>query len=102
MSYKYIFVLSQTVEEAYQALKMRWWSRGSVVKAEKIIAGRVGYLFRKSWERYELVYQSMIARGFDGSVHFQYFDGLKPKDYVFIGVFIIIAFSIGLINIIYA
>jgi cobalt/nickel transport system permease protein len=101
MSYKYIFVFSRTVEEAYQALKMRWWNHGSVIEAENIVAGRVGYLFRKSWERYELVYQSMIARGFDGSVHFNYFDKLKITDYIFIVSFITLASSIALLNILY-
>ncbi len=102
MSYKFIFVLSRTVEESYQALKMRWWSRGSVVEAEKIVAGRVGFLFRKSWEKYELVYQSMIARGFDGSVNFYYFDKLKIKDYIFIGVFVFLTSFVVLMNIWYA
>jgi len=101
MSYKYIFVLSRTVEEAYQALKMRWWNQGSVFEAENIVAGRVGYMFRKSWERYELIYQSMIARGFDGNVHFYYFEKLKFTDFIFIGVFIIIASSIVLMNFVY-
>jgi cobalt/nickel transport system permease protein len=101
MSYKFIFVLSKTVEESYQALKMRWWSRGLVVEAEKIVAGRVGYLFQKSWERYELVYQSMIARGLNSSVNFNYFDRLKLNDYFFICTNILLIALIILINIFY-
>ena len=101
MSYKYIFVLTRTVEETYYSLKMRWWNRGSVIEAENLIAGRIAYLFKKSWERYELSYQSMIARGFDGSFNFNNFDRLKRVDFAFIFINIILASSILLINFIY-
>jgi cobalt/nickel transport system permease protein len=102
MSYKYIFVLSRTVEETYFSLKMRWWNRGSVIEAENLIAGRIGYLFQKSWERYELTYRSMIARGFDGSFNAYYFDKLKRIDYTFIYINILFMTSIIVINLIYA
>jgi len=102
MSYKYIFVLSRTVEETYYALKMRWWNRGSVIEAENLIAGRVAYLFKRSWERYELSYLSMIARGFDGSFNFYSFEKLKRVDFIFIFANILIISSIIIINFIYA
>ncbi len=102
MSYKYIFVLSKTVEETYFSLKMRWWNRGSVIEAENLIAGRIGYLFQKSWERYELTYQSMVARGFDGTFKIYYFDKLKQIDYYFISISILLMTSIVVLNLIYA
>lgn len=102
MSYKYIFILSRTVEETYCSLKMRWWDRGSVTEAEKLIAGRIGYLFQKSWKRYELTYQSMIARGFEGSFNVYCFDKLKRIDYTFICINILFMVSIIVINLIYA
>ncbi len=102
LAYKYIFVLSHTVGETYCALKMRWWNRGTINDAGKIVAGRIGYLFRKSWERYELLFQSMVARGFSGSVNFYYFDKLKPADYFFMGVAIALIFSIILLKFFYA
>jgi len=102
MSYKYIFVLSTTVEETFFSLKMRWWNRGSVMEAENLIAGRISYLFKKSWERYELSYQAMIARGFDGSFSFYYFDRLKRVDFAFIGISIFIISSILILNFVYA
>jgi len=102
MSYKYIFVLSTTVEETYFSLKMRWWNRGSVIEAENLIAGRIAYLFKKSWERYELSYQSMIARGFDGTFSFYNFDRLKRIDFAFICISIFIISSILILNFYYA
>ena len=102
MSYKYIFVLSRTVEESYFSLKMRWWNRGSVIEAENLIAGRVGYLFQKSWERYDMSYQSMIARGFDGSFNVYFFEKIKRIDFIFISINILLITAIILINFMYA
>ncbi len=98
LTYKFIFILSNTVVETYHSIKMRWWNRGSVKEAEEIVAGRIGYLFRKSWERYELVYQSMLARGFNGKVNFCYFEKLKPGDYLFILTFLFVFCILFLIN----
>jgi cobalt/nickel transport system permease protein len=98
LTYKFIFILSNTIIETYRAIKMRWWNRSPVKDVEKIIAGRIGFLFRKSWERYDLVYQSMIARGFNGKVNFYYFDKLKITDYLFTIVFLLIFSCLILIN----
>jgi len=81
---------------------MRWWNRGSVLEAENLIAGRIAYLFKKSWERYELSYQAMIARGFDGTFSFYYFDRLRRVDFAFIGISIFIISSILILNSVYA
>jgi len=102
MSYKYIFALSTTVEETYFSLKMRWWNRGSVIDAENIVAGRIAYLFKKSWERYELSYQAMMARGFDGSFSFYNYERLKRVDFAFICFSIFLISSVLIINFVYA
>lgn len=85
LTYKFIFLLSNTIIETYQAIKMRWWNRGSVKEAEDIVAGRIGYLFRKSWDRHEVIYQAMTARGFNGKMNFYSFEKLKQNDYIFLG-----------------
>lgn len=102
LAYRFIFVLSNTIIEAYYSLKVRWWNRGAVIDADEIIAGRIGYLFRKSWERYEIVYQSMIARGFNGKVEFCYFERIGKIDYIFIAISSIIFALLILINKLYA
>jgi len=89
LTYKLIFILSITIIETYHAIKMRWWNSGTVADAEEIVAGRIGYLFRKSWERYELVYQAMNARGFNGQMNFCYFEKLKRNDYLFSVAFVL-------------
>ncbi|MBN1184094.1 MAG: cobalt ECF transporter T component CbiQ [Bacteroidales bacterium] len=102
LTYKFIFILSNSIIESYYAIKMRWWNRGSVKEAENVVTGRVGYLFRKSRERYELVYQSMIARGFTGKFDFGKFQKLHMKDYLFIATCISFAGAIFIINYYYA
>lgn len=98
LTYKFIFLLSSTIIETYQAIKMRWWNHGSVKKAENIVAGRIGYLFRKSWERHELTYQAMVARGFNGKLNFYSFEKLKLNDYLFLGATIVLFSIFILIN----
>jgi cobalt/nickel transport system permease protein len=102
LTYKFIFILSSTVVETYQAIKMRWWNQEIKIDAEEIVAGRIGYLFRKSWERYELSYQSMVARGFNGRVNFCYFDKLRFIDYLFMVVLVLICSFLIIKNYIYA
>jgi cobalt/nickel transport system permease protein len=84
LTYNYVFLLSNTIIETYRAIKMRWWNRGSTKDAEEIIAGRIGFLFRKSMERNELIYQSMLARGFNGRLNFCQFRKFKTIDYLFL------------------
>jgi len=102
LTYQYIFILSNTTVETYRAIKMRWWNRGSIKDAEEIVASRIGYLLRKSWERYELVYQSMIARGFNGKVNFYYLDKLKLTDYLSMAAFLLLFSLLILTNYFYA
>ncbi|MBK7408283.1 MAG: hypothetical protein IPJ40_09595 [Saprospirales bacterium] len=84
LSYQYIFIFSQTILETYQALKMRWWERGARAETNAILSGRMGYLFRKSWEKYDQVYHSMVARGYTGEISLYHQDALKMKDYLFL------------------
>jgi cobalt ECF transporter T component CbiQ len=68
LTYKFLFILSRTTEEAYLALKARWWRRGKTSEDAKIIAGRISFIFRKSWIKYEEIYMAMTSRGFSGKV----------------------------------
>ena len=102
LSYKYIFILSNVVIETYKGLKMRWWIKKSNIENENIIIGRIGFLFRKSRERYEQVYQAMISRGFNGNVKFCYLKQLYFTDYLYIMVIFIIFCIILILNYTYA
>jgi cobalt/nickel transport system permease protein len=68
LSYKFIYIMTYTIEEMYQAMKTRWIGNYKQNETRNIIAGRVGFLFRKSWMRYEETYRAMIAKGFTGEI----------------------------------
>jgi cobalt/nickel transport system permease protein len=68
LSYKFIFIMAQTVEEMYLALRSRWIGSKGRKETRQIIAGRMGFLFRKSWIRYEEIYKAMLARGYTGEL----------------------------------
>ena len=98
LSYRFIFILSQTVAGTYTAMKVRWWNRGTGGQAGNLVAGRIGYLFRKSWNHYEMVWQSMEARGFTGKVNFCYFDRPGLADYLFSACYTVIFIVFVLFN----
>jgi cobalt/nickel transport system permease protein len=91
LTYKFIFVLSHTVQETYFALKMRWWTKVKNTEARKIVAGRVVYLFRMSWYRYEEVFRAMTARGFSGEVYFGYLGRILKVDICFLVFFLMLS-----------
>jgi cobalt/nickel transport system permease protein len=92
LTYKFIFILSQTIEEMYLAMKARWVGEQNQNDTRRIIAGRIGFLFRKSWMRYEETYHAMVARGFSGSITIT---GLEKMNAVEIFI-LLIAAGIGI------
>jgi cobalt/nickel transport system permease protein len=84
LSYKFIFILSQTTEETYLALKSRWWRNSGMSESNELVAGRIVYIFRKSWIKYEEIYKAMLARGFSGKVNLCYPKKIKWKDIFFL------------------
>jgi cobalt/nickel transport system permease protein len=91
LTYKFLFILSQTTEETYLALKSRWWEKKSSTESNTIIAGRISYIFRKSWMKYEEIYMAMVARGFSGKVTVVYPKKVSVQDVVFLIISSIIA-----------
>ncbi len=101
LSYKFIFILSHTIDQSFKSLKMRWWGNANNKQVQEVIAGRAGYLFSKASDKYTKSYQAMIARGFNG--HFYYFVENLPlaRDYIIMALIIILLVVINIINIIY-
>lgn len=88
LTYKFIFILSQTTEDTYFALKSRWWKNSKSSENNRIVAGRISHIFRKSWIKYEEVYRAMIARGYSGSIHVIYSNKINWKDITFLLFFL--------------
>jgi cobalt/nickel transport system permease protein len=97
LSYKYIFILSHTVEEMYMALKARWMGNVDQGKTRRIIAGRIGFLYKKSWGRYEDTYRAMLSRGYTGDLKIAGTEKPNIKDMAIISFII----AIGIINCIF-
>lgn len=68
LTYKYIFILSKTVEDMYLAMKSRLVGAADGGTGRKLIAGRIFFIFKKSQMRYEETYRAMVSRGFTGEV----------------------------------
>jgi cobalt ECF transporter T component CbiQ len=84
LTYKYLFILSQTTEETYMALKSRWRRKNRTSESDQIIAGRIAYIFHKSWIKYEEIYLAMVARGFTGKVSIIYSRKISIRDVAFL------------------
>ncbi len=97
LSYKFIFILSYTVEEMYMSLKARWIGGFNQAKTRRIIAGRMGFMFKKSWLRYEETYRAMVAKGYTGEVKITGVEKIKLQE---VGLLLLFT-AIGIINCIF-
>ena len=95
LAYKYIFILSRTIEETYFALKSRLSGNIKSNNIRKLIGGRIFFIFKRSMIIYENTYYAMVSRGYHGKVklhsqnHFTYID--------LVALFIIVAVGITLL-----
>lgn len=83
LAYKFIFILSKSIEETYFALKSRLIGNIQNKNAQSIISGRVFYTFKKAKSNYENTYAAMISKGYNGKVVFQSETKIKAVDIYF-------------------
>ena len=95
LAYKYIFILSRTIEETYFALKSRLSGNNKNSNIRKLISGRIFYIFKRSMIIYESTYYAMVSRGYRGKVILHSQEQITLKD--FIVLVIIVALGIGII-----
>jgi cobalt/nickel transport system permease protein len=95
LAYKFIFILSRTIEETYFALKSRLLGKIKSDNIRKLVGGRIFFIFKKSMIIYENTYFAMVSRGYRGKVILYTQKPLEYKD--FVALVIIIAVGIGLI-----
>ncbi len=70
LAYKFIFILSRSIEETYFALKSRLSGNLKSGPVRKLIGGRIFFTFKKSVAIYENTYYAMVSRGYTGKVKF--------------------------------
>lgn len=80
LMYRYIFILSDEMLKLKLARRSRTPGRLRVSRF-KVYGNQAAMIFLKSWQRAQVVYHSMLARGFSGefpeygSLHFTWLDG---------------------------
>ncbi|HNW98703.1 MAG TPA: energy-coupling factor transporter transmembrane component T [Bacteroidales bacterium] len=96
LAYKFIFILSKTIEETYMSLKSRLFGNVKNKNIRRIITGRIHFIYRKSNLTYEQTYQAMLSRGYMGKIKLISEKKLSTTDYIALsiavtfGIFIII------------
>lgn len=95
LAYKYIFILSKTVEETYLAIKSRLIGDIKNKNVRKLIAGRIYFIFKKSKFNYENTYLAMVSRGYKGKIVLLSEKHFSAAD--FIALAVVISFSIFII-----
>ena len=68
MAYRYLFVLMTTVTDLYLARRSRTVRTGVTRQEQQWVAGRIGFVFRKSLQTGSEVHDAMISRGFSSDV----------------------------------
>jgi cobalt/nickel transport system permease protein len=79
-TYRYLFLLVEEAERLELAFKARTFSKKNNVK-RKALSGILGTLFIRSLERSDMVYQAMLARGYNGNFPLPHPSKLKATDY---------------------
>ena len=97
LAYKYIFILSRTIEETYFAFRSRLSGNIKSAGIRKLIGGRVFFIFKRSMLIYQNTYDAMVSRGYKGKItlHSQYYFTFKD-----LAVIVIIALT-GIIFILF-
>jgi cobalt/nickel transport system permease protein len=68
LAYKYIFILSRTIEETYFAFKSRLSGNIQNASIRKLIGGRIFFIFKRSMIIYQNTYDAMVSRGYNGKI----------------------------------
>jgi cobalt/nickel transport system permease protein len=97
LAYKYIFILSRTIEETYFALKSRLSGNIKRSSIRQIIGGRMFFIFKRSVVIYENTYLAMLSRGYNGKIKLHSQQSFKLSDFIAL----VIVLASGMVLILY-
>ena len=84
ISYRYIYLFVEIVENTYRAIKSRVGTRMHYRKGQRIVTWNIAHLWARSYLLNEQVYNAMLSRGFRGEPvalnHFQ----TRPRDWAWL------------------
>ncbi len=86
LAYKYIFILSRTIEDTYLAVRSRLAGRIRNKSVRNLVGGRIFYIFRKSAQIHQGTYHAMVSRGYTGSVSLASRKRYTGNDLVFLAI----------------
>ena len=89
LAYKYIFILSRTIEETYFAFKSRLSGNIKNNSIRKLVGGRIFFIFKRSMIIYQNTYQAMVSRGYKGKVILHSQNPFAVKDFVVLLVIVL-------------
>jgi cobalt/nickel transport system permease protein len=82
LAYKYIFILSRTIEETYFAFKSRLSGNIKSRYIRGLIGGRIFFIFKRSMIIYQGTYNAMVSRGYNGKVILHFKNRFSIKDFI--------------------
>lgn len=82
--YRYIFVLTEEAMKVIRARDMRSFGKRGL--GMKVFTSIMGTLFLKTVERAERIYQAMLSRGFQGTIHVSRPFCFRSADAVFLAI----------------
>jgi len=92
--YRYIFILGDEAMRMERARQLR--SFGNTRGQIRVFGNMVGSLFVRAFERGERVYQSMLARGFDGEIRTLSPCAFAARDFLFLALVAVVLGAIKL------
>ncbi len=90
MTYRYIFLLLQTVENLFLARSSRTVGRPTDAEQRRWIGSSMGTLMGKSFKTSNDVYQAMVARGFTGDVYTISDFKMRDEDWLFVSLSVVL------------
>jgi cobalt/nickel transport system permease protein len=90
LAYKYIFILSRTIEETYFAFKSRLSGNINNNSIRRLIGGRIFFIFKRSMIIYQSTYHAMVSRGYEGKVILHTQNHFSVKDFIVL-IFIVVS-----------
>jgi cobalt/nickel transport system permease protein len=97
LAYKYIFILSRTIEDTYFALKSRLSGNIRNKNIRKVISGRIFFIFKRSVIFYDKTYYAMVSRGYTGKIKLYSNFSFNYSDFIALAIVV----ASGIIFIIY-
>lgn len=94
LTYKYIFIMTKTIEDTYSAIRSRLIGGVKNKVLRNIVSGRVYFIYKKSVINYETTYFAMLSRGYQGDVKIVLTKKFEMKDIIVLIITVIIGISL--------